>query len=474
MMQPASDRHARTKSTCRHLRALMSLTLIVACPLLLCRVFGSVANAQSAEVSREFASPRASAKPVPPDLAPTLAGSGASIYYVSPTGNDHNTGTTKSQAFRTIQQAADVANPGDTVLVMAGTYTTMDPAIDVVRITRSGTANRWITFRNYPGDRPIIFNERSWQGVNIYGASYIIIDGFTVMGNNAGITRTQAEWSAHKDPVTNGNCIMAQKNGDIYPHHLVFRANVVHDCPGSGIGTSYADYVTIQNNIVYHTSWWSKWGTSGISIYESHNIDDNMDYRNFVLGNIVYDNRQNLPAYNKTVITDGNGIIIDDLENAQSGNPSYTGRTLVQNNVSYHNGGRGIHVYHSDHVDVVNNTTFQNGGGELSAVFADDVNFINNVAYARSGHFANYVYGGGGDIVYMNNLFYDGIVKTPGIGDLIHDPLFFDGTTGDFRLRPESPAIDSGSTTLAPASDIVGAVRPQGKGYDRGAYESPS
>jgi len=32
-------------------------------------------------------------------------------------------------------------------------------------------------------------------------------------------------------------------------------------------------------------------------------------------------------------------------------------------------------------------------------------------------------------------------------------------------------AIDSGSSVLAPATDIVGTVRPQGKGIDIGAYE---
>src|SRR5215510_2133589 len=43
-------------------------------------------------------------------------------YYVSPTGSDSNSGT-QDQPFRTIQRAADVVNPGNTVIVEDGVYT---------------------------------------------------------------------------------------------------------------------------------------------------------------------------------------------------------------------------------------------------------------------------------------------------------------------------------------------------------------
>ena len=357
---------------------------------------------------------------------------------------------------------------------MAGTYTTTDRMDDVVRVTRSGRSNTWITFRNDAGARPKIFNQHSWQGVNIYGASYIIIEGLEVVGNNTILARTNVVSLTPNDSETNGNCIMAQRGNGAFPHHLIFRNNIVHDCPGAGIGTSYADYVTVQQNIVYNTSWWSKWGTSGISIYESQNTDtdSDRDYHNFVLNNVVHDNMQMQITHGQGKITDGNGIIIDDLNNSQSKNPPYKGRVLVQNNVSYHNGGRGIHIYHSDHVDVVNNTTFVNGVAELSAVSAGDVQFINNIAYARVGGYASYVYGNRDGVVYIDNLFFNGRIEAHGEGDLVQDPLFFNAPVGDFRLRPGSPAIDSGSSRSAPTRDIAGVVRPNGQGYDRGAYES--
>ena len=60
-------------------------------------------------------------------------------------------------------------------------------------------------------------------------------------------------------------------------------------------------------------------------------------------------------------VTDGNGIIIDDNRHDQSETPQpFSGRTLLVDNICYGNGGRGINVFSSDHVDVFNNTLFDN------------------------------------------------------------------------------------------------------------------
>ena len=64
-----------------------------------------------------------------------------SSYYVSTSGSDGAPGSLGSP-FRTIQQAANVAQPGDTVLVRAGTYReTVTPA-------RSGTSGKPITYKD--------------------------------------------------------------------------------------------------------------------------------------------------------------------------------------------------------------------------------------------------------------------------------------------------------------------------------------
>ena len=43
-------------------------------------------------------------------------------YYVSGIGKDGNDGLSTNTAFQTIQKAADLVKPGDTVLVMNGLY----------------------------------------------------------------------------------------------------------------------------------------------------------------------------------------------------------------------------------------------------------------------------------------------------------------------------------------------------------------
>ena len=55
------------------------------------------------------------ADPAPMGLSPKLGGR---TLYVSPTGADDRSGLTLNQAFGTLQHAADVTQPGDTVLIM--------------------------------------------------------------------------------------------------------------------------------------------------------------------------------------------------------------------------------------------------------------------------------------------------------------------------------------------------------------------
>ncbi len=52
-----------------------------------------------------------------------------------------------------------------------------------------------------------------------------------------------------------------------------------------------------------------------------------------------------------------------------------------------------------------------------------------------------------------------------------NDPHFIDPSRGDFHLASDSPAIDRGTSAGAPALDADQIPRPQGLGFDLGAYE---
>ncbi|HEY6106047.1 MAG TPA: choice-of-anchor Q domain-containing protein, partial [Anaeromyxobacteraceae bacterium] len=49
------------------------------------------------------------------------------------------------------------------------------------------------------------------------------------------------------------------------------------------------------------------------------------------------------------------------------------------------------------------------------------------------------------------------------------DPMFL--SSSDFHVSPTSPAINTGTSTRAPATDFDGVARPQGAGFDIGAFE---
>jgi hypothetical protein len=74
-----------------------------------------------------------------------------------------------------------------------------------------------------------------------------------------------------------------------------------------------------------------------------------------------------------------------------------------------------------------------------------------------------------------NSDVYDGLSLLVSTECVSSDPLFasiVEGTPGFLRLSPGSPCMDTGTSIEAPAYDIDGLSRPQGYGWDMGAYET--
>jgi hypothetical protein len=84
-------------------------------------------------------------QPAAPDL--TLA---SPALFVAPDGSDTHDGRSPATPLATIQRAADLAQPGDTIHLRAGTYR------ESVRPARSGTEDKLIAFTSYPGERAVI------------------------------------------------------------------------------------------------------------------------------------------------------------------------------------------------------------------------------------------------------------------------------------------------------------------------------
>jgi len=104
---------------------------------------------------------------------------GGNVYYVAPDGNDANPGNL-AEPWKTIEHAADVAGAGDTVFVRQGVYN------EHIRLRKSGTAGRYITFASYPGETAAVdgtgldIPQNMWGLFTFDGASYVIVEGFEV------------------------------------------------------------------------------------------------------------------------------------------------------------------------------------------------------------------------------------------------------------------------------------------------------
>lgn len=413
------------------------------------------------------------------------------LYVDATRGADTNDGRTAATAYRTLQKAADNTAPGTTVLVMTGTYTT-DGTRNPLNVRISGTAGAWIRFLAAPGQRPVIRipdGPGAYAGIWLPGASYIEIAGFEIVGQNADITAAQAATGDEKRALLNHNCIYIDGIGypgfEVeLPHDIVVRNNELHGCSSAGVLVNVGDALTIAYNRIYDNGWWTVWGTSGINIY--HPTDHpqgtvTAGYKNYVVGNVVHNNYNNKPwiGGQPPAIYDGNGIIFDDGLHAQAaigrwdtrGVP-YRGRTYVANNVVYRNGGRGIHVYSSAHVDVINNTAYDNlvssspyiHRGEITGQASIDVHIANNVAVNLRKP-TDWRVGG----LFRHNIWW---TTTPqaGPGELFVDPLLANPAAFEFTPSAASPALRSGSSRLAPTLDVRGNPRPPGR-IDRGAVQ---
>jgi parallel beta-helix repeat protein len=290
-------------------------------------------------------------------------------YYVSSgIGNDDNAGTSAAAPFATLQVAANHTAPGDTVLVMNGTYTGGAGGV-VANITHSGTASAPITFQAAPGQTPIIDSSDCWHGILI-SASYIVVDGFTVVGNAATITLQDAlAHSGPGNPHYDGNGISADTSSAALPHNITIQNNTIYNEPGGGIVTIGADYVQILNNTVHDNAHWSAYGASGVSVGASANVDMQPGAHFLISGNTVYNNSELVPEYRANAITDGEGIILDS-------NSGYTGEMLVQNNTVYGNGGPGIEAFRTDNAVITGNTIYGNNTRNVQAPSNSQI-FIN-------------------------------------------------------------------------------------------------
>ncbi len=343
----------------------------------------------------------------------------ASDLYVSTNGSDSNPGT-QSAPLRTIQKASALATAGTTVHVASGTYS------EIVTTTQSGTSSariRYISDVKW-GAKVVPPSSSSSDTIWWSKGAYTDVIGFDIDGSNASSKILMGLYLS-------GSYSSAQGN---HVHHI---ASTSAACTGNGGAGLEAE------------SW-----------YGGTNID--------VIGNVVHNIGYSGCSYIQGIYQTSSGKII--------------------NNLVYAVGAYAIHLWHdANHVDILNNTVFGSGfgmvvgGGDFvhTSGPADYVNVANNIIFDNGGGIDEEGSTGAHN-TYTNNLVFQNssynwrLLTSSHSGDVAADPQFVNyirSGGGDYHLKSTSPAIDRGTSSRAPATDISGAPRPQGAGYDIGAYE---
>ena len=452
------------------------------------------------------------------------------LYVSQPLGLDSNSGS-ESSPFKTINKAISVSIPGTTIQVMNGLYQNNNYGTGlngtslnnnpVVIFNQSGTYESPITLKNLDGHSPKIQFDGNGGIKFANGASNIIVEGFEIEGPSALITYDQAiadrEYKIlvseddNDDTSWNNQYFNGKGIWGYGPHNnIIIRNNIVYNTPGSGIRFNDSDYITIENNTVYNTTWWTSSASSAVVYAESISAegDNASEIKMIMRGNIVYNNWNRIPFY-VTQLPDNNGNVGGNYGTASQNyildgqglyvtrsDPGYTGIFLFENNICVNNGKNGINFDHSDSASAIyrNNTLYFNGvhniiqmqeHGELlhvgnnkvagikaNGVF--DVTVVNNIVVTRDNEYSALALNDiTGTRVAVNNIFQNGTYAWPATADnnLIDvDPLFLsvpntvngpiDITTTDFSLTSDSPAINTGNSNHTPLTDIIGNPRP--------------
>lgn len=358
--------------------------------------------------------------------------------------------------FGAVQQAADVVNAGDTVIVKDGLYTcAAGPAFDpntganvryMVKLNRKGTSSAWITFRaeNKWGAK--------WDGQNnrCFGAfrfgdsgdngSFVRVEGFEIYGFHSGL-----------------NLYSRSGGTAMYAHDIVIKDNHIHHLGRVCTTTSYGSGVAIGGSNFYNVT---------------------------IENNLIHDNGRKRPEEGCAAGTTAHynnhdhGIYISSYDNV-----------VIKNNIFYnHRAGWAIHLYSSGgkNLKVLNNTfAFKNPGNEGHIIVAQpETNLLlaNNLFYEPGASAVIFYNAAATNVQLKNNATSASSIMSPasypgvtGSGNITSADLKLANPAAiDFRPLATSPAIDKGMDLALHGvrTDYTGTTsRPQGPSYDIGAFE---
>jgi hypothetical protein len=254
----------------------------------------------------------------------------ANTYYLAPAsggGNDSNNGTSPSTPWLSPNHSV---NCGDVIMAAVGTSYS----------NTNFSAGNWGTVTCAAGNNVAWLICATFDGCKISASG---LDGMRVTASNWGVQGWEVTASG-----TFASCFSAAPPGPSTLHHVIFANNIANGCSASGfatfnIGNASVDYIVILGNIAYNAAQSGAYCYSGISIYQPIQSDTLPGTHIYIAGNFSYKNLDPNPCSGGTP-TDGEGIILDTLNGSSSGFSPYAQQVVVDNNLLFLNGGRGLEV----------------------------------------------------------------------------------------------------------------------------------
>ena len=406
-----------------------------------------------------------------------------STYHVKPPAQGGSNGNSGSELapWATLQHAADEVGPGDVVIVHAGAYAGF-------QLETSGTADARITFRTAPGDTVTIDQDLPGgdDGINLEGASYVTVQGFHV----ADRTRTGIR--------------------AVLCDHVTIRGNVLEHNGTWGVLTGCCDDLVIEGNY------------AAASVVEHGIYVSNSGDRPLIRGNVIVGNDDNgihmngdlsIPCEGSTpqdgvisfAVVEGNTIVDNGAgEGGSAINCDGVQDSIIRNNLIHSTHASGISLYRDDggapshRNQVLGNTVLVASDGRWALNVQNDstaTTVRNNIFWSEQGFRGamdvcagcltgftsnrnlvenRFTLDGGDSVLTLaqwrtatgQDLQSVVIVNATALA-----ALFVDQAGGDYHLATGSAALDAGEALSGLRFDLERSQRPQGLGWDAGAFE---
>jgi hypothetical protein len=420
----------------------------------------------------------------------------ATTYYLSPTGSDSNNGLSTGASWLSPNHAV---NCGDVIIAAASTS----------YLSIYFNTGNWGTVTCAAG------NNVAWLKCATFDACKITYSGGGY-GQAVWIDKSYWGMQGWEVSATGGQTsgcwyIAPAYSSPASLHHIVLANNVANGCFGGGFSTGNNgnagisfDYVAIVGNIAYNAAQGNRECYSGISIYQPLASDTLSGTHIYIAGNFSWANVDPSPCASGTP-TDGEGIIVDSLDGGQGLGTVYAYQVVVDNNLTFFNGGRGVlvaghgntlaPVYLRQNAAYGDNTASNQSQyfcGEIESTAAGGATTVNVQAFGNIAQSTINTGCGGLSPIYAwslvngnttNVVHNNWIVGVGGdnteiynSGSFAYRPNNMVGTSAAFAnpVNPGAPNCSSASSVPACMATVIADYKPTASGASIYGYQVPS